>query len=330
MPSKLEQLRAMTLVVADSGDIEAVKRLKPVDCTTNPSLILKAVGLPLFAEKFDEALDWGRSQDLDDTQRVVKIGDRLAISVGVELTKLVEGRVSTEVDSDLSFDTEGSIRKANEIIEAYEARGVKKDRVLVKLGSTWEGIRAAEVLQKSGIDCNMTLIFNKAQALAAADAGAFLISPFVGRILDWYVKSTGRKYSAAEDPGVVSVKDIYRTYKAHGRDTVVMGASFRSAGEIEELAGCDRLTISPALLDELDKDEGTLERRLSPDMSAGGGKPEWTTYDERSFRWAMNEDAMATEKLAEGIRQFNADLQKMRGLIAERLGMGGGVRQAAE
>ncbi|KAB0681267.1 transaldolase [Aureimonas leprariae] len=327
MPSKLEQLREMTLVVADSGDIEAVKRLKPVDCTTNPSLVLKAVGLPLFAEKFDEALDWGRSQNLDETQRVVKIGDRLAISVGTELTKLVKGRVSTEVDADLSFDTEGSVKKAHEIIEEYEARGVSKDRILVKLGSTWEGIRAAEQLQKAGIDCNMTLIFNKAQAMAAADAGAFLISPFVGRILDWHAKASGKTFTATEDPGVLSVQDIYRTYKAHGIETVVMGASFRNTGEIEELAGCDRLTISPALLDELDKDQGKLERKLSPE-SSGGAKPERVRYDEKSFRWAMNEDAMATEKLAEGIRQFNADLIKMRQLISERLGSG--VREAAE
>ncbi|WP_152046595.1 transaldolase [Aureimonas psammosilenae] len=326
MPSKLQQLREMTLVVADTGDIDAVKRLKPVDCTTNPSLVLKAVGLPLFAEKFDEALDWGRSQNLSDEQRVVKIGDRLAISVGAELTKLVEGRVSTEVDADLSFDTEGSIKKAHEIIAAYGERGVSKDRILVKLGSTWEGIRAAEQLQKAGIDCNMTLIFNKAQAIAAAEAGAFLISPFVGRILDWHVKASGKTYSSDEDPGVVSVKEIYRYYKAHGIDTVVMGASFRNTGEIEQLAGCDRLTISPSLLDELDKDQGTLERKLHPEMD--GAKPERVSMDERAFRWAMNEDAMATEKLAEGIRQFNADLQKMRGLIAERLGLG--AREAAE
>jgi transaldolase len=327
MPSKLEQLRAMTLVVADSGDIEAVKRLRPVDCTTNPSLVLKAIALPGFAEKFDEALDWGRSQNLDEKQRVVRIGDRLAISVGAELTKLVEGRVSTEVDADLSFDTEGSIRKANAIIESYAERGVGKERILVKLGSTWEGIRAAEVLQKSGIDCNMTLIFNKAQAMAAADAGAFLISPFVGRILDWHVKASGRQFSAAEDPGVRSVQDIYRTYKAHGIETVVMGASFRNTGEIEELAGCDRLTISPSLLDELDRDGGELPRRLAPEGGAGS-RPERVRYDEKSFRWAMNEDAMATEKLAEGIRQFNADLIKMRALIAERLGVD--TRVAAE
>ncbi|WP_188911763.1 transaldolase [Aureimonas endophytica] len=326
MPSKLEQLREMTLVVADTGDIEAVKRLKPVDCTTNPSLVLKAIGLPLFAEKFDEALDWGRSQNLSAEQRVVKIGDRLAISVGAELSKLVEGRVSTEVDADLSFDVEGSVRKAHEIVEAYAERGVSKDRILVKLGSTWEGIRAAEQLQKAGIDCNMTLIFNKAQAIAAAEAGAFLISPFVGRILDWHVKASGKQFTAAEDPGVQSVKEIYQYYKAHGIKTVVMGASFRNTGEIEELAGCDRLTISPNLLDELAKAEGTLERKLSPE--AGGAAPERVSYDEKSFRWAMNEDAMATEKLAEGIRQFAADLLKMRKLIAERLGEG--VRQAAE
>ncbi|WP_062226654.1 transaldolase [Aureimonas frigidaquae] len=317
MTSKLEQLREMTVVVADTGDIEAVRRLKPVDCTTNPTLVLKAVGLPLFAEKLDEAVSWGRSQSMDGGERVAAVADRLAVSVGAALSELVPGRVSTEVDADLSFDTERSLEKARGIIAAYEERGVGRDRILVKLAATWEGIRAAEILQREGIDCNLTLIFNEAQAIACADAGVFLISPFVGRILDWHVKQSGKSFTPDEDPGVQSVRSIYRYFKAHDIKTVVMGASFRSAGEVEALAGCDRLTISPALLEELDKDQGTLERKLSPDM--GGETPERRHYDEKSFRWAMNEDPMATEKLAEGIRSFNGDLIKLRTLVAERL-----------
>ncbi|KAA0968447.1 transaldolase [Aureimonas fodinaquatilis] len=317
MTNKLEQLRAMTTVVADTGDIEAVRRLQPVDCTTNPTLVLKAVALPQFADALDEAVQWGKAQSLKEDARVAAVADRLAISVGVALSQIVPGRVSTEVDADLSFDTQASIAKGREIIAAYEARGVSRDRILIKLASTWEGIRAAEVLQGEGIDCNMTLIFNAPQAIACADAGAFLISPFVGRILDWHVKHTGKTFTPEEDPGVISVRNIYNSFKAHGIKTVVMGASFRSAGEVEALAGCDRLTISPALLDELAKDEGKLERRLSPDTS--GDVPARKSYDEAAFRWAMNEDAMATEKLSEGIRSFAADLAKLRSLVAERL-----------
>lgn len=317
MTSKLQQLRDMTVVVADTGDIEAVRRLKPVDCTTNPTLVLKAVALPMFAEKLDEAVAWGRQQSTDGDDRVAAVADRLAVSVGAALAELVPGRVSTEVDADLSFDTEGSVAKARQIIDAYQQRGVGRERILIKLAATWEGIRAAEILQREGIDCNLTLIFNEAQAIACADAGVFLISPFVGRILDWHVKQSGKTFTPEEDPGVTSVRSIYRYFKAHGVKTVVMGASFRSAGEVEALAGCDRLTISPALLDELDKDEGTLERKLSPEAS--GEAPERRSFDEKSFRWAMNEDAMATEKLAEGIRSFAADLAKLRQLVAERL-----------
>ncbi|KHJ53545.1 transaldolase [Aureimonas altamirensis] len=318
MTSKLQQLRDMTVVVADTGDIEAVRRLKPVDCTTNPTLVLKAVALPMFAEKLDEAVAWGRQQSFSGDERVAAVADRLAVSVGAALSELVPGRVSTEVDADLSFDTEASVAKARQIIEAYEQRGVGRERILIKLAATWEGIRAAEILQREGIDCNLTLIFNEAQAIACADAGVFLISPFVGRILDWHVKQSGKTFTPEEDPGVQSVRSIYRYFKAHGVKTVVMGASFRSAGEVEALAGCDRLTISPALLDELDKDQGTLERKLSPD--AGGEAPERRSYDEKAFRWAMNEDAMATEKLSEGIRSFAADLANLRRLVAERLG----------
>lgn len=314
--SKLEQLREMTTVVADTGDIEAVARLKPVDCTTNPTIVLKALGTPLFDEINAEAIRWAKSQSASGDALVSAVADRLAVSVGAELTKLVPGRVSTEVDADLSFDTEGSIAKARQIIAAYKERGIERDRILIKLASTWEGIRAAEVLQKEGIDCNLTLLFSMAQAVACADAKVFLISPFVGRILDWYVKSTGEKYTSETDPGVVSVREIYNYYKSNGIDTVVMGASFRNIGEIEALAGCDRLTISPALLEELDKDQGTLERKLSPENV----KPiEKIAIDEKTFRWMLNEDAMATEKLSEGIRAFGKDLNVLRDQVRKRL-----------
>lgn len=314
--SKLEQLREMTTVVADTGDIEAVARLKPVDCTTNPTIVLKALGTPLFDEINAEAIRWAKSQSASGDALVSAVADRLAVSVGAELTKLVPGRVSTEVDADLSFDTEGSIAKARQIIAAYKERGIERDRILIKLASTWEGIRAAEVLQKEGIDCNLTLLFSMAQAVACADAKVFLISPFVGRILDWYVKSTGETYTSETDPGVVSVREIYNYYKSNGIDTVVMGASFRNIGEIEALAGCDRLTISPALLEELDKDQGTLERKLSPENV----KPiEKIAIDEQTFRWMLNEDAMATEKLSEGIRAFGKDLNVLRDQVRKRL-----------
>ncbi|OLP58724.1 transaldolase [Xaviernesmea oryzae] len=316
MTSKLEQLRSMTTVVADTGDIEAVARLKPVDCTTNPTIVLKALGTDMFADAVDEAVHWGRQQGGDSDAAVAAVADRLAISVGAKLVELVPGRVSTEVDADLSFDTEASIAKAHGIIEAYKDRGIERDRILIKLASTWEGIRAAEVLQKEGIDCNLTLLFSKAQAVACADAKVFLISPFVGRILDWYKKSTGKDYTAEEDPGVVSVREIYDYYKTHDIATIVMGASFRNVGEIEALAGCDRLTISPNLLDELDKAEGTLTRKLSPDQR---GKQETLSVDEKTFRWMMNEDAMATEKLAEGIRSFAKDLTALRTMVREKM-----------
>lgn len=316
MTSKLDALRAMTTVVADTGDIEAVARLKPVDCTTNPTIVLKALGTPMFADAVKEAVTWGKSQGGDKDAVVASVADRLAISVGAALAGLVPGRVSTEVDADLSFDTEASVAKGRAIIKAYEERGISRDRILIKLASTWEGIRAAEQLQKEGIDCNLTLLFSKAQAIACADAGAFLISPFVGRILDWHAKSTGKTYTSEDDPGVVSVRSIYNYYKANGIKTIVMGASFRNAGEIESLAGCDRLTISPALLEELSKDNGPLERRLSPDNSEPDAP---VTMDEKTFRWHMNEDAMATEKLAEGIRQFAKDLHALRAMVAKEL-----------
>jgi transaldolase len=316
MPSKLDQLKAMTVVVADTGDLDAIRKYKPVDCTTNPSLILKAVQSESKAihELVDEAVVWGRSHNKPTSV----IADRVVINVGAELTKLVPGRVSTEVNADLSFDTEGTIEKARAIIADYESRGIDRGRILIKIASTWEGIRAAEVLQGEGIDCNMTLLFSLAQAAAAADAGVFLVSPFVGRIFDWYTKSTGEKYTRETDPGVRSVHQIYSYYKGNDIPTVVMGASFRNQGEIEALAGCDRLTISPSLLEELTKDQGKLERKLSPE-TARSDAPSKMSLDEKSFRYMLNEDAMATDKLADGIRLFARDLSKLRELVSKRI-----------
>ncbi|HEV2554105.1 MAG TPA: transaldolase [Bosea sp. (in: a-proteobacteria)] len=318
--SKLDQLRQMTTVVADTGDIEAVRRLAPVDCTTNPTLILKAVETPAYADLVEEAVAWGKKAGGgDDT--VHAVCDRLAVTFGAELTKIVPGRVSTEVDADLSFDSKATIDKARALIAAYQERGIEKDRILVKIASTWEGIQAAKVLQAEGIDCNLTLLFSLPQAVACADAGAFLISPFVGRILDWHVKAGGGPYTAETDPGVVSVKSIYAYYKSFGIATVVMGASFRNTGEIEALAGCDRLTIGPGLLDELAAATGDLPRRLSPASSpqADSELGKKIVLDEKAFRFALNEDAMATEKLAEGIRGFVKDLRSLRKLVAARL-----------
>jgi transaldolase len=316
--SKLDQLREMTTVVADTGDIEAVRRLKPVDCTTNPTLILKAVESPAYAHLVEEAIGWGLKASGTGESAVHAVCDRLAVTFGAELTKIVPGRVSTEVDADLSFDTQATIDKARAIIAAYKERGIERDRILIKVASTWEGIQAAKVLQAEGIDCNLTLLFALPQAVACADAKAFLISPFVGRILDWHVRAGGGPYTAETDPGVVSVRGIYAYYKSHGIKTVVMGASFRNTAEIEALAGCDRLTIGPALLDELAGATGELPRRLKPD--APGEALEKLALDEKAFRYAMNEDPMATEKLAEGIRGFVKDLRGLRKLVAAKLG----------
>lgn len=316
MVSKLDSLRSMTTVVADTGDVDAVRRLKPVDCTTNPSIVLKALGTPEFADTMNEAVAWGSRQNGGAEARVAAVADRLAVSVGAALAALVPGRVSTEVDADLSFDAQASIARAEQIIEDYGERQIGRERILVKLASTWEGIRAAEALQRKGIDCNLTLLFSRAQAIACADAGVFLISPFVGRIYDWYVKSSGQKYTPEEDPGVLSVRGIYNYYKAHGIATVVMGASFRSTGQIAALAGCDRLTIAPNLLEELAASDGPLERQLAPDRCAPEPAVE---MDERRFRWEMNEDAMATEMLAAGIRGFAKDLGKLRDILRQKL-----------
>jgi transaldolase len=313
MKTVLDQLREMTVVVADTGEVAAVKTYQPVDCTTNPSLVLKALTDPasekLVAAEIEAGKAVGRS-----AQEVTAI---LTVAMGAELAALVPGRVSTEVDACLSFDTAASIARAHEIIEEYKKRGVDKSRVLIKLAATWEGIRAAEALQAEGIDCNLTLLFEMAQAVACADAGAFLISPFVGRITDWYKKAEGRdSYTMAEDPGVKSVRQIYDYYKSNKINTVVMGASFRSANQVKALAGCDNLTIAPSLLEEMGRDESVLERVLSPEMASGVAP---ITMDEATFRWQMNANPMATEKLAEGIRNFDADHQKLIGLIAARM-----------
>ncbi|MBP6677917.1 MAG: transaldolase [Paracoccus sp.] len=313
MTSVLDQLREMTVVVADTGEVAAVKKYKPIDCTTNPSLVLAALKDPaseaLIAREIEAGRKAGKSaEDVTAT---------LTVAVGAALTELVPGRVSTEVDANLSFDKDASLARARAIIADYAARGIAKDRILIKLASTWEGIRAAEILQKEGIDCNLTLLFSMAQAVACADAGAFLISPFVGRITDWYKKAEGRdSYAPDEDPGVKSVRGIYDYYKSNGIRTVVMGASFRNTDQIKALAGCDNLTISPKLLDDLGNDMGKLPRVLSPDNASGVAR---VTMDEASFRWQMNADAMATEKLAEGIRNFDKDHQTLIALVAQRL-----------
>ena len=313
MPSKLDQLRAMTTVVADTGDMDSIRIFRPVDSTTNPTLIFKAAQLPAYSHLVDEAVAWGRRAGASADA----VTDRLAINFGAELTRIVPGRVSTEVDADLSFDAAGTIAKARALIADYQARGVGRERILIKVAATWEGAQAAAALQREGIDCNLTLIFSLAQAIACADAGAFLISPFVGRILDWHVKAGGGPYTGETDPGVASVRAIYAYYKTYGVATAVMGASFRNAGEIEALAGCDRLTISPQLLDELARDERQLARAMSPD--APGPAPARIAMDEKRFRWMLNEDQMATEKLSEGIRQFAKDLRTLRKMVSERL-----------
>lgn len=314
MASALDQLRDMTVVVADTGDMDAIRKLKPVDCTTNPSLILKALQSPAYADLVEREIEAGKAAG----RSPLEIADALTVGVGAELSTLVPGRVSTEVDANLSFDVDAAAAKARALIAAYEARGVGRDRILIKLASTWEGIRAAEILQGEGIDCNLTLLFSLAQAVACADAGVFLISPFVGRITDWYKKAEGVDgYAPDDDPGVKSVRSIYEYYKSNGIDTVVMGASFRNTDQIKALAGCDRLTISPALLEELAADETDLPRQLSADSATGVVPIE---MDENSFRWRMNEDAMATEKLAEGIRNFDTDHRKLLAMIAERIG----------
>jgi len=314
MSNKLEQLKAMTVVVADTGEFDLVAQYKPEDATTNPSLILKASLLPQYSGLMKDAIAWANEQPsglfLDNTI------DRLSVSFGCELLKLIPGKVSTEVDARLSFDAQATIDRARKLITLYESEGISRDRILIKIASTWEGICAGEILEKEGIHCNLTLLFSFVQAVACAEAGITLISPFVGRILDWHKKATGKEaYPAAEDPGVLSVQAIYNYFKKFDYDTIVMGASFRNAGEIEELAGCDRLTISPGLLAELQDDSGALAQRLSAE-SANEMAIDKITVDEKQFRWMLNEDAMATEKLAEGIRLFSRDLEKLEQAIS--------------
>lgn len=307
MTSKLEQLKQFTTVVADTGDLDAIARLQPVDATTNPSLLLKAATLPRYADLLGQAVSAGQG-DLG------LACDHFAVAVGQEILKVIPGRISTEVDARLSFDTDATLRRAERLIGLYEKAGIGRDRVLIKIASTWEGIRAAEQLEKAGVQTNLTLLFAFAQAQACADAGVFLISPFVGRIYDWYKKAEGRDFVGSEDPGVQSVTRIYDYYKANGYDTVVMGASFRNLGQIEALAGCDRLTISPDLLQKLAEDDGQLSRQLQPGAT---GEPR-QSLNEGAFRWALNEDAMATEKLAEGIRLFARDQEKLEALLAAK------------
>ena len=313
--SKLEQLKTMTDVVADTGDIEAIKRFHPQDATTNPSLLLKAAALPHYASLLDAARDWASAQGGSDQEQLANCCDRFAVDVGREILAIVPGRISTEVDARLSFDSDATMERARKLIGMYEEAGIGRERILIKTASTWEGIRAAEQLEREGINCNLTLLFGFSQAAACADAGVFLISPFVGRILDWYKANTDTVIaSPADDPGVQSVTRIYNYYKQHGYRTVVMGASFRNAGEIEALAGCDRLTISPALLEELAADTGELPRRLDP-RTARSTEPRCSP-EESAFRYELNADAMATEKLAEGIRNFVADQLRLEKLIS--------------
>lgn len=313
MTSKLEQLKKMTDVVADTGDIEAIRLYKPMDATTNPSLIYKAAQMPQYKDLVTSAIATSKGI-ANSAEQLIAAGDHIAVGLGLEILKIVPGRISTEVDARLSFDSKASIAKARKLIDLYAKGGVDKSRVLIKLASTWEGIRAAEVLEKDGINCNLTLLFNFHQAAACADAGVFLISPFVGRILDWYKTNTDKKdYTAAEDPGVLSVHHIYNYYKQHNYKTVVMGASFRNIGEIEALAGCDRLTISPQLLQELEQDKGELKRVLSP--SNPGAAIARLIETEPQFRSGMNQDAMANDKLAEGIRGFVKDQVNLENLL---------------
>jgi len=311
--NKLEQLKSITSVVADTGDIEAIKLYAPQDATTNPSLIYKAAQLEQYQPLMAEAAEWAKNQSGNPLENTL---DMVSVKIGLEILKTVPGYVSTEVDARLSFDTIATVEKARRIISLYEEAGISRNRILIKIASTWEGIQAAKVLEEEGITCNLTLLFNFAQAVACAQANVKLISPFVGRILDWYKKAEGKdSYPSLEDPGVLSVSRIYRYYKTHGYNTIVMGASFRNIGEIEALAGCDKLTISPQLLSELEVSQESLVQQLSPEQTSEDSKLE--ELSESAFRWHMNEDPMATEKLAEGIRNFAKDLVSLEGFIQE-------------
>ena len=317
MTTQLDSLRSMTVVVADTGDIDAIKKYQPQDATTNPSLILSASALPQYAPLIDEAIAYAKAQSADKAQQLIDAEDKLAVNIGLEILKIVPGRISTEVDARLSYDTQATVEKARKLIALYNAAGISNDRILIKIASTWQGIRAAEILEKEGINCNLTLLFSEAQARACAEAGVYLISPFVGRILDWYKANTDKKeYAPAEDPGVISVTKIYNYYKEYGYKTVVMGASFRNVGEIIELAGCDRLTIAPALLKELQENSTALVRKLDYKDEVKA-KPQPLT--EAEFDWQHNSDAMAVEKLAEGIRKFAVDQEKLEAMLSAKL-----------
>lgn len=315
-PSKLSQLRELSVVVADTGDYEAIKRLQPVDCTTNPTLVKKALDLPVYAELIERELAWGRQQAGDREAVVHAVADRLTIGVGALLSTLVPGRVSTEVDADQAHDTAATVAKARQFIQMYADAGVPREKILIKIAATWEGVEAARILQAEGIDCNLTLIFNPTQALACSEAGAFLISPFVGRILDWYVANGQTPASIDEDPGVKFVRGVYAEFKRRGSKTVVMGASFRSTAQIEALAGCDRLTISPDLLEKLDADHGALPRKLVAGAADGTAV---APIDAATFAADLAADPMATEKLATGIDAFAKDLEALRERIRAAL-----------
>ena len=317
MTTQLDSLRSMTVVVADTGDIDAIKKYQPQDATTNPSLILSASALPQYTPLIDEAIAYAKAQSADKAQQLIDAEDKLAVNIGLEILKIVPGRISTEVDARLSYDTQATVEKARKLIALYNAAGISNDRILIKIASTWQGIRAAEILEKEGINCNLTLLFSEAQARACAEAGVYLISPFVGRILDWYKANTDKKeYAPAEDPGVISVTKIYNYYKEYGYKTVVMGASFRNVGEIIELAGCDRLTIAPALLKELQENTAPLVRKLE---YKGEVKAKPQPLTEAEFYWQHNSDAMAVEKLAEGIRKFAVDQEKLEAMLSAKL-----------
>ena len=316
MTNQLDSLRELTVVVADTGDIDAIRQYKPEDATTNPSLILSAAALPQYASLIDEAIAYGKQQSKDKAQQLIDAEDKLAVNIGLEILKLVPGRVSTEVDARLSYDTNATVVKARKLIALYEAAGINKNRILIKIAATWQGIRAAEILEKEGINCNLTLLFSEAQARACAEAGVYLISPFVGRILDWYKANSDKKeYAPAEDPGVISVTKIYNYYKQYGYKTVVMGASFRNVGEIIELAGCDRLTIAPPLLKILHETPNAVERKLDFQGEVQA-KPQPLT--EAEFYWQHNTDAMAVEKLADGIRKFAIDQGKLEDMLLSK------------
>ncbi len=312
--NQLEQLKSMTVIVADTGDLNAIEAYRPEDATTNPSLILKAIALPIYRKLLDEVIIQAR----EEHESLLAAQEIAVVKIGAEIIKLIPGRVSTEVDARLSYNTDATIEKAHALIARYQALGIRRDRVLIKIAATWQGIRAAEQLEKEGIKTNLTLIFSFAQALACAQAGVYLISPFVGRIYDWYVKNGEQKtFPPREDPGVKSVTTIYRHYKTHGYRTIVMGASFRNINQIQALAGCDRLTISPQLLQALFEENADLPRMLQPEMAQL--TPSDTHMHEEAFYWQHNQDAMAVEKLAEGIRQFAIDQEKLEKLLREKL-----------